>query len=65
MGNFHKEMTVKIGKLLAIEKVNFRDKNAKISVDKDKKVYYNYLRDESNDGESLSEKAFHIRVRSP
>ena len=65
MGKINKEQGGKTERLCAMEKVIFSCKNAKISVDKAKKVYYNNLRDESRDGGSLSENTFHIRVRSP
>ena len=48
-----------------MKKVILMGKNAEFSVDKGEKVYYNIHRDESSDGGSLSEKAFHIRVRGP
>jgi hypothetical protein len=65
MGKIHKRTDGKTERLCSMEKVIFSCKNASFSVDKAQKVYYNNLRDESNGGGSLSEKAFHIRVRSP
>ncbi len=65
MGKINKEKDRKKQRLCAMEKVIFSCKNAKNSVDKAKKVYYNNLRDESKWWGSLSENTFHIRVRSP
>ena len=47
MGKIHKEKDRKKQRLCAMEKVIFSCENAKISVDKAKKVYYNNHRDES------------------